>query len=192
MAVKVGALGVGVEYTQALTDRISVRGGINGFDYGFGATESGIAYDFDLIWDSLAVAVDFHPRKNPLRVTFGLLSNDNGLEASSRPTTDITVGGNTYTPAEVGTLRAKVGFANIAPFAGFGWDWSRGKRRFGMSLDFGVLSQGSPRVTLAADGTLLGDLSFDADLAAEKAELAGALDGLDFFPFATVGFVIRF
>lgn len=192
VALKAGALGLGIEYTYTLSERLGVRGGINGSQYGFDASESGIEYDFDLIWDSLSVAVDFHPRKSPLRLTFGVLSNDNGLEATSRLAGNVNVGGTTYTPAEVGTLQADVGFDSTAPFAGVGWDWSRSQTRFGMSFDIGVLSQGSPVVNLNADGGLIGDPAFQADLAAERLELQTDLDDLDLVPYATLGFVFRF
>jgi hypothetical protein len=192
IAAKAGVLGLGVEYTYQLNDRVSMRGGINGSEYGFDGEESGIFYDFDLVWDSLTFAVDFHPRRSALRLTGGFLSNDNGLRALSRPADDVVVGGATYTPAEVGTLRATLAFDKTAPFVGIGWDWSRDKRLFGMSLDLGVVSQGTPSLTLVADGSLLGDPMFEADIAAEQAELQADFDGLDLLPYMTLGFVFRF
>jgi hypothetical protein len=192
VAAKAGFLGLGVEYTYQLSERLSFRAGVNGSEYGFDGVESGIRYDFDLIWDSLSFAVDFHPRKSPLRITGGFLSNDNGLEAISRPAGDITVGGATYTPAEVGTLSAAIEFDSTAPFVGLGWDWSRNKRRFGVSFDLGVVSQGEPRLSLVADGALIGDATFQSDIEAERLELQASLDDFDLLPYATLGFVFRF
>jgi hypothetical protein len=192
VAAKAGFLGLGVEYTYSLSDRLAFRGGLNGSQYGFDGVEADIAYDFDLVWDSVSAAVDFHPRRSPLRLTVGVLGNDNAIEALSRPVANITVGDSTYAPDEVGTLRAGVDFDSTAPFVGVGWDWSRDKRRFGISFDLGIASQGTPRVTLAADGDLLGDPSFAADLEAERLELEEALEDFDVLPYATLGFVFRF
>jgi hypothetical protein len=192
IAAKVGFLGLGVEYTYSVSERFGIRGGINGATYGFDAIESDIAYDFDLVWDSLSVAVDFHPTRKPFRVSAGLLSNDNGLDATSRLASAIVVGGTTYTPAEVGTLTAKIGFDSVAPFVGLGWDWSRNLSKFGVSFDLGVVSQGAPELTLTASGTLLGDPIFNADLIAKRNELQRALDDFDLLPFATLGFVFKF
>lgn len=192
VAAKAGFLGLGVEYTYQLRERISLRAGINGAEYGFDGVESDIRYDFDLIWDSLSFAVDFHPRKTALRITGGVLSSDNGLRAISRAAGNVVVGGTSYAPAEVGTLRAAIEFDSTAPFVGLGWDWSRNKRHFGMSFDLGVVSQGAPRVSLVADGTLIGDPQFESDIAAEEIELQGSLDDLDLLPYATLGFVFRF
>jgi hypothetical protein len=192
VAVKAGALGLGVEYAYRINDRLAFRAGLNGAEFGFDAEESGIDYDFDLVWDSLSVAVDFHPLQGPLRVTGGLLRNDNRLEAVSRPSGPVTVGGTTYTPEEVGTLVGRVAFNRTAPFVGLGWDWSRKNRRFGMSFDLGLLDQGTPRVSLSANGGLASDPAFADDIDAEERELAAEMADLDLVPYGTLGFVIRF
>jgi hypothetical protein len=192
VGLKVGALGLGVEYTHEISERLAVRGGINGSQVGFDGQESGIDYQFDVVWDSLSVAADFHPTKSPFRLTAGILRNDNGLNAESRPAGDVTIGSTTYTPAEVGVLRGKIDFDKTAPFLGLGWDWSRTKKVFGMSLDLGVLAQGSPHVALTATGNLLGDPAFAQDLRDEEAQLRDSLSNLDLLPYMTVGFVFRF
>lgn len=192
LAARVGLLGLGVEYTYDINDRLSVRGGINGSSIGFDAEESGIDYEFDFEWDSLAVGVDFHPLGTPLRLSAGFLSNDNELRAVSRISENVTIGDEVYTPDDVGTLRGSVGFDDTAPYVGVGWDWSRGRRLFGMSFDLGVVSQGSPDVTLSADGGLAEDPMFEDDIRAEEAELQDSLDDFDLVPYASLGFVFRF
>jgi hypothetical protein len=192
LALRVGVLGLGLEYTYAFTDRWAVRAGVNGSSFGFDAEESGIDYDFDVVWDSLSVAVDIHPFRSAFRVSAGVLRNDNRLDAESRPAESITVGGNTYTPAQVGTLLGTVGFDDTAPFLGVGWDWSRGNRLFGMSLDVGVLDLGTPTVSLRGTGSLLGDPAFEADIRAEEAELQDSVSDLDLTPYVSLGFVFRF
>ena len=192
VAVRVGALGIGPEYTYQLNDRVSFRGAIYGAELGFDHEESGIDYDFDVVWDSMAVGVDFHPLKTALRLSAGLLKNDNRLRAVARPTQNETIGDTTYTPSQIGTLTGRVGFDDTAPFLGLGWDWSRGKR-FGTAFDIGVLDQGDPVVTLTGNGTLLGDPSFEQDINAEEAELQSSLDGdVDVVPYVSLGFVFRF
>ena len=192
VAAKIGMLGLGAEYSYALSERLAVRAGLNGSSLGYDATESGIDYAFDLEWDSLSVGVDFHPTRGALRLSAGLLRNNNQLRATSRPTDDVTVGDTTYTPEEVGTLSGVVDFdRSVAPFVSVGWDWSRNKR-LGVALDLGVVSQGAPSVALSANGTLLGDPQFAADLQAESAELESSIDSLDMLPFVTLGLVFRF
>lgn len=191
VAAKLGMLGLGAEYSYGISDRLAVRVGLNGSSFGYDATESGIAYSFDLKWDSLSVAADFHPTKGAFRLSGGLLRNDNQLRATSTPTDNVMIGDTSYTPAEVGTLAATIDFGHTAPFVSVGWDWSRNKH-FGTSLDLGVVSQGSPHVSMVASGTLLGDPQFAADVRTETAQLEDSLSGLHLVPFATLGFVFRF
>ena len=188
---KAGLLGLGIEYSYSISERLAVRGALYGSGYSFDATEGGIDYAFDLNWDSIAVGVDLHPFTGPFRLSLGLLANDNGLSATSTPSQPVLIGNTLYTPAEVGTLSGSVGFDGTTPFVGLGWDWSKSKR-VGFSLDLGLVSQGSPEVSLRASGLLVSDPNFAADLAAEEAELEDALDNLDLLPFASFGVSFRF
>jgi hypothetical protein len=121
----------------------------------------------------------------------GLIKNDNALELVSRPAAPQTIGDTTYTPAEIGTLEGRVGFDDAATFFGIGWDWSRDKRLFGVSLDLGIVNQGNPTVSLRGNGTLLGDPSFQQDIDAEVAQLESEIDA-DVVPFFALGFQFRF
>lgn len=192
VGLKVGALGLGAEYTYSLTDRIAFRGGLYGSQLGFDAEESDIDYEFDVVWDSFSAGIDFHPLKSPLRLSLALMQNDNRLELFSRPTENITVGDTTYTPSQIGTLTGGMGFDDTATMAGIGWDWSRDKSLFGMSLDLGVVDQGAPTVTLRGSGTLLDNPAFEQDLRDEANQLAVEAEDLDLVPFLSLGFQFRF
>jgi hypothetical protein len=191
IALKVGALGVGAEYTHDLTERIALRGALYGSEYGFDVTESGIRYDADVVWDSVVAGVDFHPLRSALRLSAGLMKNDNRLELTSRPTGNVTVGDTTYSAEEAGTLLGRVGADDTATFIGVGWDWSRDKRLFGMSLDLGLVDQGDPTVTLQGTGTLFGDPAFQQDIDAEISQIEDEID-YGAVPFLSVGFQFRF
>src|SRR5690606_2116712 len=71
LAAKAGVLGLGVEYSYSIGERWAVRLGWNGSELGFDAEESGIEYDFDVVWDSASLAIDFHPGRGPLRLFAG-------------------------------------------------------------------------------------------------------------------------
>ena len=66
------------------------------------------------------------------------------------------------------------------------------EKSFGVTLDLGVISQGSPGVTLSADGPILGDPQFIQDIATEELQLEDDLDDFDLYPFASLGFIFRF
>lgn len=191
VGARIGLLGLGIEYAYRISDRISVRGGLNGSGMDFDDTESGIDYNFDLDFDSLSIGVDVHPFKGAFRVSGGFLRNDSALSAASLAALTYTVGDTTYPAAAVGTLRGRIGFDSTAPFVGVGFDWFR-QKRVGFALDIGLLDQGAPEVTLSADGPIASDPGFAQDLATEQAELQSSLDDLDVYPYAMFGVVVRF
>jgi hypothetical protein len=191
VAAKAGLLGLGLEYGYSFNERLGLRLGWNGSKIGFDREESGIEYEFDLVWDSLSAAVDFHPMAGAFRITGGLLRNKNRLEAISRPNEPVNIGGRTYPPQLVGELDLDVGFNRSAPFVGVGWDWRR-DRPLGISFDLGLLAQGSPRVSLTGRGPVAGDPRFEEDLAEEEAQLREDLRDFKYYPFATLGLVLRF
>jgi hypothetical protein len=188
---RVGMLGLGVEYTYRLTDRIAVRGGLNGSTFSFDESDAGIDYGFDLDFDSMSVGIDVHPLKGKFRVSAGLLRNDSGLRATAAPAQNFTIGDTTYAASDVGTLSGRIGFDSTAPYFGVGWDWLHDKK-VGVALDIGVLNQGAPVVSLSADGPIANDPGFRDDLATETAELQASLDDLDVYPYAMFGVVVRF
>lgn len=191
VGVKAGVLGLGVEYGYAVSDRLTVRVGLNGSEYGFDAEESGIDYDFDFVWDSKSIALDVHPMRGAFRVTGGLLFNDNRLDAVGRSDDEVTIGDTVYSVDQIGQLHGRVEFDDRAPFLGVGWDWSRG-RRFGVSFDLGVARQGTPRVSLAATGPIAALPQFADDIEQERRELQEELDDFKVLPYATLGLVVRF
>jgi hypothetical protein len=192
VGARIGMLGLGVEYSYRVTERIAVRGGLNTSGYSFEETESGIDYDFDLDFDSLSIGVDVHPMQGAFRVSAGLLRNDSALSAQGIGSGgSYTIGDMTYPADQVGSLRGRVGFDDTAPYIAVGWDFLRGKR-VGMSLDLGVVDQGAPIVSLSIDGPIGDDPDFQADLAAEVAELQASLDDLDVYPYVMFGVVFRF
>lgn len=191
VGARFGLLGIGAEYAYRFTDRIAFRAGFNGSGFSFEEEESGIDYDFDLDFDSLSLGVDVHPMRGAFRVSAGYLRNDTGLSAASVPTGILTIGDTTYPASLVGTLRGRIGFDSTAPFFGLGFDWLR-EKRVGLTFDLGVVDQGAPQVALTADGPIASEPGFAADLAAERAELQESLDDFDVYPYAMLGFVVRF
>lgn len=191
VALQVGALGLGVEYSHAFNDRISLRGALYGSQTGFDGDEGDIDYQFDLIWDSFSLGIDLHPTAGPFRLSGGYLRNDNRIEAFSQPTGIEEIGDSFYTPSQIGSLNGLITFDDEAFFGGVGWDWSR-DGGFGMSLDLGIVSQGDPFVDLTATGSAASSPAFQQDLANEEAEIREELEDLELVPYLTLGFVFRF
>lgn len=191
IGLRAGGLGFGVDYAYTFKDKIAVRVGVNGANYGFQEEASDVEYDFDINWDSTSLAVDFYPGKRALHLTAGVLDNGNGLDAVGITTGPVEIGDTVYPPALVGQLTGKISYEGTSPFLAVGWDWSRGKRA-GFALDLGLLDQGVPKVTLSATGLIASTPGFQQDLASEEAQIEDDFKDLELLPYLSLGFVFRF
>lgn len=189
--VKAGTLGFGAEAAWRPLEWLDVRAGANFYDYDDTASQAGINYDATLALDTFYVTGNFHFPLSPFRLTAGAFTNNNEIRMASVDTPSFLIGDNTYTAAEVGTLRSVASFDSFAPYLGAGFDFDI-LDRLGLSLDFGVLLQGDPTIITTADGTLAQDPGFIDDLNAETAELLNEVDDLKAYPVVSVGFNFNF
>lgn len=193
LGLKVSTLGLGLEAERSFSDSISGRIGINYFTYSYSGTEDDIEYDFDLNLMSLPVLLDWHPFQGSFRISGGAIYNGNDLEANAKTSATLDIGDSTYTGAQIGTLKGKIDFDDIAPYLGIGWDTSFGKdKSFGFLFELGAIYQGSPKVDLSADGPIASNSTFQSDLDKEEENLQSALDSFEIYPIVAIGLSYRF
>lgn len=194
VGARVGTLGLGLELVHSINSSVNARVGWNGYTFHEGITESDVKYDADLQFSSVSALVDWHPLDNGFRVSGGVLFNGNKLAMKATPTSNVTIGDVSYTPAEVGTLNSKVTFDDLAPYLGIGWGNAvAGEKGLGFSADLGVVFQGSPNANLTASGgTLSTDPTFLTELKKEEAELNDGLSDFEYYPFVSVGITYKF
>jgi len=193
VAGKLSTLGVGVEITTRITSDVNLRLGVNTFSYDYTGKESDVKYDFDLDLLSGSVLLDWYPFHGGFRLSGGGIINQNELDMEAKPTVSYTIGTTTYTSDQVGTLTGKMDFDKIAPYAGIGWGNAAGKgKRWGLTLDMGVVFQGSPDIDLVANGPMTIIPSFQADLASEKQDIEDELDKYKYYPVVAFGITYKF
>lgn len=193
IGAKGGTLGIGGELTKKVATDINTRAGFNMLDFSFDDDVAGIEYDFDMDLRSFSVLLDWHIFDGPFRITGGVLSMDNEFDLDTLVNQNVTIGDNTYTPAQVGRLSGRVDIEGLAPYIGIGWGNPVGRgRRWGFYSDFGVAFANSPDVTLRATGTMAGDPTFQGDLAKEERDIQDDMDALEFYPVLSAGLYFRF
>lgn len=191
VGVKAGTTGIGLEGRWNPLPYMDVRLGVNSYDYDESGFQSGIDYDATLNLESYYATANLRFPLSPFRVTAGMYSNGNELNMASTDSLTYDVGGQTYTSAEVGTLRSKTSFNSTAPYLGFGYDFSLfGK--IGMNIDLGLLWQGEPKVSLTADGQAANDPDFQSALETERQQLEEEVKDYKAWPVATLGFFYNF
>ena len=191
IGMKAGTLGIGIEATWRPLPYMDLRVGANAYDYNDTMSEAGIDYDADLTLKTYYATANFKFPLSPFRMTAGVYSNGNELNLISANTGNVTIGSIDYTAAEIGTLSSKTSFSSTAPYFGFGFDFTV-LNKVGLNLDFGVLWQDEPIVTMASTGLLASDPFFLAELESERQELEDELSNYKAWPVITLGFVYNF
>lgn len=190
MGLQVGTLGLGIE-GQVPWGGFGLRGGGNYLALSPERTIDGIRYDTDIELKSIGALVDWYPGLGGLRLSGGVRLNDNSVDLTATPGQSVTIGGTTYTPAQIGGLSGVIGFNRFAPYLGIGWQGAVADGRMLIGLDFGALYQGRPDVRLSA-GSAAANPALAADLEREAASIENELGAFRFFPVISLTFTYRF
>lgn len=192
IGIKAGTYGVGVDLTARVVDWFSVRGTVNALDLSQSYSETDIDYDAKLQLGGYGVFADFHPWKNNFRISAGFLRNRNKIDLTGIPTQDVTIGDNTYTPAQVGQLDGTIRFKENTPYLGIGYgNAAKGDHRVRFLLDVGVIQQGAGTATLTSSSPVAPPELLD-DLSQEEADIEDSIKDYKLWPIIALGVSIRF
>ncbi|MEX0837582.1 MAG: hypothetical protein WD101_04565 [Gemmatimonadota bacterium] len=190
VAVRGGSLGLGVDAGLALGERLVVRGGVGVLPFDITGTLDDIEMTLELPRTWYNVGVDLY-LTGPMRIGAGFLFKSDDVLLSATPTTAQDIGGQEFTPEQIGTLTGTLDNGDRAPYVliGFGKHTASG---FGLTLDLGLAFQEETLVTLdALGGTLSDDPQFRDRLDAEEARIENDLPTyIDLWPILSLGFRI--
>jgi len=197
VGLKAGTLGLGFEGRWSALPWLDVRLGVNSYEYDDNGSQAGVNYDATFSLDTFYATGNFRFPLSPFRVTAGVVSNGNEFAMVSQDTgaVFIDIGDSTFNTADVGTLQSVTSFSDTAPYVGVGYDFEIfGK--VGLNLDFGVLWQGEPEVTLEATGLATAPPAIQTFLATEleneRRELEDEMSDFKAWPVLSLGFVYNF
>jgi hypothetical protein len=174
-SVKAGTLGIVVDTTRYVSDRVNYRiwlsQSVNALnDVGRGPQPPYATYSYDYMWQTLGALLDWHPLGGPFRMSAGLLLNNNNTYIEA----DISdgyyfIGRHTYPATGVSQPQGKLSYRHFAAYIGVGWGNAQARnRKWTFAGDVGLLYQGKPSVTLNATGNAPG---LQDDLAIERADI---------------------
>ena len=141
--------------------------------------------------------LDWAPLGPFFRVTGGLVLNANKVDVTAQATGGtFTLGGTTYSAADVGTLTGTVKSGNsAAPYLGIGYGRVAGAG-VNFYADLGVMFQGTPKASLTATcgpatpAALCSQIQ--ASTALEAVDLQDSIKNFKYFPVASIGVTIGF
>ncbi len=192
--VSLGTPGLGVQVSTQLNDSVVLRGAIDGMSLSRDETYSDINYDGKAKLFTGGVFADLHPGGGPLFISGGAYVGQRKLNLRAQPTSNVDIGGQTYTPAQVGRLDGAAKLSNFQPFVGVGFDNTFvGDRSWGFRALAGVAFSKAPDVKLTASGgTLSTDATFQSRLRIEEAATRKDAKDFRYFPVVQIGLTKRF
>lgn len=187
--------GFGPDVQLRLSDYFSVRAAGDWLDFGLGRTYDNVHYDGRVKLGTGSAFVDWRPWANAFFFSAGAYFGDRRVTIAATPAANVTLGGQSFTPVQVGRLNGAIKLADAAPFAGFGVDSNAGAmaRGFGFKGVLGVAFSGKPSVSLVSTGGLLtGSPLLAQALAQEQANIANKASFLQYYPVVQAGVTYRF
>lgn len=190
IGVKASTLGISFELNKSILDNLNIKAGGAFFSYthnGGGGSDD-YEYEGKLDLSSLSLLADWFPFRNSIRLTGGILINLNEANITLTPTNSYTVGGDEYTPSELGTLSAKVDFNSVSPYIGLGiGNPTAGDKGLKFTFDVGTIYQGSPTVDLTATGLIEPSAAPD-----QEAQLEDNISWFKWYPVVSFGLMYKF
>ena len=198
VGVSAGTLGVGVEASYRILDKLVLRSAISGYNLNvdqtiFSFSDSEVDdFNFDVRGFFAGAMLDWHPFGSDLRLTGGFRYVK--IDFDSLDSNGGQLGANSYTSAQVGEIHRTVSNSNpLAPYLGIGYDvahFNRESTTFTFAFDFGALYAGDPDVSVRTTSSAAG---LDADLAQETEALRSDLEKYyRFYPVFMVSGKIAF
>jgi hypothetical protein len=191
LTVKAGTLGVGLDATIGAGDYLGFRLGFNTLNVGPTLEQDEGTIKTDLDWRSYGGLVDIHPFGGGFRISGGALINKNKFKMNADLTKSVSLDGQDY---YLNDLSGEVTFSEMAPYAGIGYGNAvSADGRWHFSCDFGVMFQGSPKVsaTATASDSRIQPYVDDA-LSREIASIQEDANAYQYYPVISIGISFRF
>lgn len=192
--LNIGTPGVGVQIAANLSDLFVVRGAVDGLSLSRDEDYSDVAYNGKAKLLTGGLFADLHAGGGALFVSGGAYVGKRRIDLRAQPTASVDIGGQTFTPAQVGRLDGEAKLSKFQPFVGVGFDNTFvGERGWGFRALAGVSFSKRREVNLTASGgTLSNDANFQTRLRAEEADARNDAKDFKYFPVLQVGVTRRF
>lgn len=159
LGIKAGTTGLGADAILRFHPKMDVRAGFDnaGYTYGFSFDQNDIVYDAEakLKVGTVSALFDFHPT-NWFFISAGAAYNLFKIEVAGTAQEDIPYGDISIPRESVGDFLFTAGPGNkISPYVGIGLGNTLGvEKRIAFAFELGTYFQGSPDLTIVADGLL--------------------------------------
>jgi hypothetical protein len=194
VSLRAGTLGAGIEVSKLLVSHVGIRVGANYFSLNKDSlTAKNVSYSAKLKLQAFTGLLDLYPSpRGSFHLSAGVISDPLKITGTGIPTGgNFTINGNTYTPAQVGTLTAEAKFKSALPYVGLGFGTPASKHgHVSFVFDLGA-AIGKPTVTLVSSNATAGS-QLQTDLNAQIATTQTSANKLKAYPVLALGLMIKF
>ena len=201
VTIKLGTPGVGLEMTKGLKDTLNARLGFNVFSYKMsdsgeeemgedGKPKKATEVSAKLSLFTVPLLLDWHPWKNPVRFSTGLIFNNNKIDLSAVPGESIGLGEDEEeVDFLVSSLSGDVSFSPLVPYLGLGWGNAAEKKNgpWHFAFDLGVMFQGKPDISLHAVSADNRQAELDAAVEKEMDKIEDDFSAFTIYPVLSAG-----
>lgn len=190
----VGTTGVYVEGQAKLASWFVLRGTYEFIDAERDQDVDDVTYSGQIESGVFGAYAQIHPLESAFFVTGGGLFGERAIGLGAQPSTPVTIGNVTFTPAQIGRLEGDADLGDRAAAFGIGWDTTfNDVRGLGWRIMAGAAVGQEPDVTLrSVGGTLSNDPMLQQALRDEEARIQDEADNLRAYPLLLVGLTYRF
>jgi hypothetical protein len=183
---EMGTTGGGGNLSWRFVDHLGLRIGMDYFPFDDSRKIQDVEYNSHIRLLAGVTSVDVYPWKNSsFRVSFGALLNGSELSGSPNPNENVTIDGNTFTPAEVGTLNLKITPNIVDPYVAIGATFFNFDRAHHWSLG-GEIGVAYTRWDVSLTHSSAPDLTLDQAIANEKRTIKDKLNKYPVWPLIKV------
>ncbi len=191
-SLKVGTLGVGVDFAIPLSQSLFLRLNVNGAKFNIDTTREGVNYNSDLELLTAGAMIDFYPfTDGTFHISAGAYYYAN--KAKSRGTitpANYNIGGTVYTIGASDSVDVTLNFPEFAPYIGIGYGGREVSTGWNWGIDIGVMYHGDGTVKLTPNITSV--VVPIADIKAEEQNMQDEVRKIPLYPVVMVGLTYSF
>ncbi len=190
-----GTMGLGADIgTQLIQNTLDLRAGFTRWSYSrsgiYSKNGNSIPYTGNVVLSGIPVLLDWMPFHGAFRITAGVFDNRTNfsIDATPAPGSTITINGNPYPEAEVGSFTGTLDYhRKVEPYLGLGWGNLAPKHHgFVYNVDLGVIFTGSPTVSLYASNPT-NNATLSSDVASAQASAQNSANSARMWPLIQIG-----
>lgn len=188
LALSLGSLGIGPEVTYRPYRWFSLRGSATFLSASPHARIDEIQYRSRLKLRNYGLMGDIYPFGNGWRISGGVREDNNRMLIQAAPMMPVSIGGTSYTPAQVGTLSGEITTRQYAPVVTIGYGGTVAKG-FSIGGDIGVMFHGRPKMGGLSSTSML---VTPADLVTEQGQIQRDIRKYRYYPVLQMSAGYRF